>query len=194
MCVGMLVKCAQHRLQRTLFVSTSFLFHWMSDAQKKFKKMVAHKRVPSVVTRARLPLSASLRKLGASPGWEDNAPQGACHVDRAAQLGCPQDMFFFSVSLPLICLPAYVTPITASVRGDSVPDWTLICPKDDIHHLLSLLVSAAPPCILLQLSEEQLEWNIFSFYVSRIKTGRGWCATAACLITAAATRPLAFCL
>lgn len=108
------------------------------------------------------------QKCSASPGWEDNSPPGACHVDRAAQLQCPQDMFFFSVSLPVIYLSAYFTPITTSVRGDTVSDWTLICPKDDIIPFLSLLVSATPPSILFTALRRGARVKQFFFHVSRI--------------------------
>lgn len=51
------------------------------------------------------------QKCSASPGWEDNSPPGACHVDRAAQLQCPQDMFFFFClsprDIPLCLFHAY---------------------------------------------------------------------------------------
>lgn len=76
------------------------------------------------------------------------------------RLQYPRDMFFFffflsSLSSRYTSL-VYFMPITTSVRGDTVFYRTLICPEDDIIPLfLSLLVSAAPPFILLLLSGEE---------------------------------------
>lgn len=114
------------------------------------------------------------QKCSASQGWGDNAPPGACHVDGAARLQYPQDMFFSpSVSLLLIYLAVYFTPITVSVRRDTVSYWSLICPTDDVVPCLffspsTLLVVSALPFILSLLpGEEEHEYKFF-FNVSRI--------------------------
>lgn len=79
------------------------------------------------------------QRCSASPGWEDNISPGACHVDRAAHLQYPQDMFFFPTVFPLlIYLFVYFTPITMSVLRDTVFYWSLIHPKDNVIPCLSL--------------------------------------------------------
>lgn len=127
--------------------------------------MVTHKGIATVVTKARLSLSASLRKAVHLRAERTTLPQELVMLIELLGSNVLRTCFFFLrfVSLPLIYVSAYFTPITASVGEDTVLYQTLIRPKDDIIPFLSLLVSATPPFILLQVFREELEQDSFSF-------------------------------
>lgn len=117
-----------------------------------------------MVTKASL-FSGSLRKAAHLQAERTTLPRELVMLIELLGSNVLRTCFFFlylSLS-PLIYVSAYFTPITASVGEDTVLCQTLIRPKDDIIPFLSLLVSATPPFILLQLSREELEQDSFSF-------------------------------
>lgn len=152
--------------------------------------MFLHKGIPSVETKARLPLSIS-HKCSASPGWEDNAPPGACQVDRAAQLQCLQDMFFF-------CLSPLDIPPCLFHAYHQVCSWRyclLLNPNlsQGWHYSLPFspcfIYSSLHPFIALLRGARIKQ---YFFHVSRIKTRRGRHTYASCLISSTTATPPPF--
>lgn len=100
--------------------------------------MVMHKGIPSVLSKAWLPLSASLRDAVHLQAERTTFLQELVMLIELLASNILRTFFFPTVFPLLIYLFVYFTPITMSVLRDTVFYWSLIHPKDNVIPCLSL--------------------------------------------------------